>query len=101
MSFRKQRISISLIESGLILPGLEAIVNGIAGARLGSYPFARLDFLIHSQAKSIYKNQKFDEAIAAQLLALRNKLKNAPSRKKLRLGALTSPYTSSAYGSHS
>ena len=85
MPLPKERLSISSAQSNVIVPGLEIIVIGIANARLGCYPHARPDFLIHSQRKSIYKNQAFDEEFAAQILWLRNQLKGLSGTRKLRL----------------
>ena len=68
MTFPKQRITIALAEYLLLKPGLDVLANGLAGAKLESFPhrhpFDRIDFV----ASDVYRNKAYDDQMAARVV---------------------------------
>lgn len=86
MSFPKLRVRISLAESLLLMPGLDAVVNGHAGAKhFDAYPhrhpYDGIDFV----ASAVHEDRAYDGEMAERFLALRNKVGEIPQSRKIRL----------------
>ena len=85
MVIPKQRITITLGEYKLLKPGLDLIANGLATARLGSFPkrFALERF--DKKIASLYAGKAFDEEMAQRLLSVRGKLWELTVPRKIRV----------------
>jgi hypothetical protein len=83
MTFPKQRITIALAEYLLLKPGLDVLANGLAGAKLESFPhrhpFDRIDFV----ASDVYRNKAYDDQMAARVVSVRNKLWDLSQSRKI------------------
>jgi hypothetical protein len=82
------RLTLNEDEDAAILPGLEAIVNAIAGARLGHFP--RLDPRVQftgTNGSIVYSQAKASEVMASCVLTARNKLKWVNASRKSRLSS--------------
>jgi len=82
-----ERVSLSARQVSVILPGLEAVLNGIAGARLDHYPHRNPADRVDPELSKVHESRAFDEAMAARILSMRNKLKSLGRSRKLRLDA--------------
>jgi hypothetical protein len=82
------RMTINEAEVAAILPGLEAVVNVIASARLGHFPRVdpRVQFSV-SNGSSVYSQAESDETMAGHMLTARNKLKWLNPSRKIRLNS--------------
>jgi hypothetical protein len=85
---KTSRLQLNQSEVAAILPALEAIVNILASARLGSFP--RLDPRVQFKTVNgsrVYAQAEYDETMAGYLLAARNKLKWINPSRKVRLNS--------------
>jgi hypothetical protein len=85
---KTSRLQLNEAEDAAILPGLEAIVNAIAGARLGHVP--RLDPRVQFtgiNGSIVYSQARASEVMASCVLTARNKLKWKNASRKIRLSS--------------
>ena len=85
MKLPTERITITVAEYQLIKPGLDTLANGFANARLGMFPRQHPWHLIDLQASAIYKDQAYDDNMAARVMAVRSKLWGLTQSRKVRL----------------
>lgn len=90
MPHPKVRLRINPAEALLLIPGLNTVVNGHAGAKFfgaypNRYPYDRIDPVT---AAAIYKNRAYDEEMAGRFLALRNKVRDIPQSRKIRFDSV-------------
>ena len=64
-----ERISLSARQVSLILPGTEAVLNGIAGARLDHYPHRNPADRVDPELSKVHEDRMFDEAMAVRILS--------------------------------
>jgi hypothetical protein len=87
MSFPRQRLTITPEEYKLLRPGLEVMTNGLASAKVGAFPhrhpYHRIDFV----ATDIYRDQAYDDEMAAKIMSLRGKVWELSQSRKIRLDA--------------
>jgi hypothetical protein len=87
MSFPTQRLTITPEEYRLLQPGLDVMTNGLASAKIGAFPhrhpYHRIDFV----ATDIYRDQVYDDEMAAKIMSLREKLRELLQSRKIRLDA--------------
>jgi hypothetical protein len=89
VSSPKVRLTINPAESLLLMPGLNTVVNGHAGAKhFNAYPhrhpYDRIDFV----ASAVYEERAYDGAMAERFLALRNKVQDIAQSRKIRLDSV-------------
>lgn len=72
----------------MLKPGLDLLATRLAAAQLGSFPFRhpwhRIDFV----RSSVHRNQAFDQGMADRIIAIRRKLSDITSTRKVRLDVL-------------
>ncbi|HEV3440549.1 MAG TPA: hypothetical protein VG122_24555 [Gemmata sp.] len=85
MSLPKQRLTITVTECKLLKPGLDALANGLAGAKAGHFPhrhpWHRIDYL----ASDVYRNREFDAEMSARVISVRWKLWDLTQSRKIYL----------------
>jgi hypothetical protein len=85
-SIGTSRLQLNEAEDAAILPGLEAIVNALVGARRGLFP--RLDPRVQftgTNGSIVYSQARASEVMASHVLTARNKLKWVNASRKIRL----------------
>ena len=85
MTLPKIRLTITLRESQLLDPGLRQLTNGLASARVGSYPHRHPYDRIDSRFAQIHLDRAFDEAMARRLNVVKMELAGMAGSRKLRL----------------
>jgi hypothetical protein len=80
----KTRITITPAEYRLLSPGLECLANGLASAKLGSFPhrhpYHGVDFL----ASAVYEKKAFDLDMAERIVSTRGALHGLKASRKVR-----------------
>lgn len=89
MPFPKVRLTINHEEGLLLMPGLNTVANGHAGAKcFGAYPnrhpYDRIDLV----ASAVYEDRAYDDGMAGRFLALRNMVQDIPQSRKIRFDSV-------------
>ncbi len=85
MSYPAQRLTINTADYSLLKPGLELLANGLANAKLGLFPHRNVWHRIDLQASNVYQHQAFDQAMADRIIAVRLKLWDLNSSRRIRV----------------
>jgi hypothetical protein len=81
----KAKISLDKTERTLIRLGLDLIVNRLATAKAGSYPYAHPLARISPQAAKVYQIRAYSEEFAAKLSTVRNQISPEKPQKDFQL----------------
>jgi hypothetical protein len=79
------RISVTMAEYCIIQPGLNSLVNGLASAKLGSYPNRHAYDRIDLEASNIHSDRAFDPSMAQRTFNLKAGLAEMIGTRKARL----------------
>jgi hypothetical protein len=80
------RLTVNEAECALLIPGFNLLANGLATARLGSFPRRYPSYL--SLLSSVYEDQVFDLTMAQMVLNVRQRLLTPTSSRKSRLNVV-------------
>jgi hypothetical protein len=85
MTLPKTRISITLAEYALVVPGIHALVRGFAAAKQGNYPhrhaFDRIDLTV----SDIYRDQAYDAEMGQRIMTVACEVFDMTATRKIRL----------------
>jgi hypothetical protein len=85
MTIPKVRITLTMAERDLIKPGLDTLRNGLASARLGSFPNRHAYDRIDLASCNIYADRAYDAAMAARCFSLGFEIREMTATRKVRL----------------
>jgi hypothetical protein len=85
MRLPKTAITISKYEYQLVRPGLELLANGLASAKLGSFPHRNAWDRVDPVLSGIYEDRAFDPAMAARIVSARSKLNKMKRVREVQL----------------
>lgn len=85
MRLPKTAITITKHEHQLVRPGLELLANGLASAKLGSFPHRNPWDRVDSVLSGIYQDRAFDPAMAARIVSARSRLNNMKRVREVQL----------------
>ena len=88
MSLPTKRLTVTLTEHNLLKPGLDLLANGLATAKLGSFPHRHPWHRIDLVASDVYRDQEFDAEMSARIISARRKLWDQTQSRKVYLDAL-------------
>jgi hypothetical protein len=88
MSLPTKRLTVTLAEHNLLKPGLDLLANGLATAKLGSFPHRHPWHRIDLIASDVYRDQEFDAEMSARIIRARRKLCDQTQSRKVYLDAL-------------
>lgn len=88
MTLPKQQMTINTAEYFLLKPGLDILVNGLADAKLESFPHCHPYDRIDPVASAVYEDRVYDGEMATRVLTLRSKFLDIPQSRKIRLDSI-------------
>jgi hypothetical protein len=84
MTYAKVRLTITLYESSLLTPGLDALNTGLATAAQGDFPDFYAEALGY-YGRNIHPNRRFDLEMAGRIPGVHEQLSTITSSRKVRL----------------
>jgi hypothetical protein len=85
MTIPKVRISLTKADHDLIKPGLDALRNGLASARLGFFPHRHAYDRIDLASSNIYSDRAYHAAMADRCFSLGFEIREMTATRKVRL----------------